>query len=466
MVVKESPFDWEHVARPFIPMDDLIIYEMHVWGFTAKADVAQPGTFLGIIEKIPYLLDLGINAIELMPIHPFDDHKNYWGYSSINFFAIMAKYGTVHDFKTMVRELHRAGIEVILDVVYNHTSDNNSLWDIDRETYYLLSQDGHPMNFSGCGNTLRANHPVVQELILSSLRYFVAQMRVDGFRFDLASTLSRDDDGTPLDHPPIIEAISRDPILAKTKLIAEPWDPGGLYQVGRFHGRFSEWNGRFRDEVRSFIKGTGDTNLFTQRILGSPDLYMTPTRSINFITAHDGFTLRDLVSYNEKHNEANGEEGRDGENNNTSWNCGVEGQSDDPAIRDLRERQVSNFLLALFVAQGIPMLLMGDEYGHTRNGNNNTWCQDNDLNYFQWGEHCDLVGPLIKLRRSLGPLEVFEIDHSYVALKSDNYFVAWNASHEGKTPTLPDGNWERILGTTHLPMVPYSSIVLRNKNLL
>lgn len=411
-----EPFHWGADTPPNIPLKELIIYEMHVRGFTQdpSSGVAHRGTFLGIIEKIPYLKELGINAIELMPIHAFNERENvnrnpkngkllfqYWGYSSINFFSLMTKYGTgkasvINEFKTMVKELHANNIEVILDVVFNHTAEGNregphlSYKGLENSVYYMLGPNGEYYNFSGCGNTLNCNHPIVRELIRDSLRYWVKEMHVDGFRFDLASILVRSHDGIPLMSPPLIEAIAKDPILANIKLIAEAWDAGGLYQVGTFPGMgvFSEWNGIYRDNVRRFIRGTdGEAGKFATRLSGSEDLYgkgRTPAHSINFIVAHDGFSLFDLVSYNEKHNEENGEQNRDGANNNESWNCGVEGPSEKGKINSLRMRQTRNFHLALMVSQGVPMILMGDEYGHTKFGNNNSWCHDSRLNWFQW----------------------------------------------------------------------------------
>ncbi|MGE3535308.1 MAG: glycogen debranching protein GlgX [Parachlamydiales bacterium] len=419
-VVLESPFDWEDDSPPNIPTKDLVIYEMHVRSFTQhpSSKVKSPGTFLGIMEKIPYLKKMGINAIELMPIFEFNECeidvknpktqeplKNVWGYSTINFFAPMNRFsaasawaGAIDEFRTLVKELHKNQIEVILDVVYNHTAEGGtkgpcfSFRGIDNSIYYMLSPNGDYMNFSGTGNTFNCNHPVVAQLIVDSLRYWVAEMHVDGFRFDLASILTRSENGTPLPSPYVVDAITNDPILANIKLIAEAWDAGGLYQVGNFpgQGQWSEWNGKFRDTVRKFIKGTDDlSGEFAWVMCGSQHIYghdRRPYHSINFVTAHDGYTLKDLVSYQDKHNEENGEENRDGANDNESWNCGAEGPTDDEKIRKLRDRQLRNFHTALLLAIGTPMLLMGDEYGHTRNGNNNTWCQDNELNWFLWDE--------------------------------------------------------------------------------
>lgn len=409
-------FDWEEDTSPNIPMKDLIIYEMHVRGFTQDqtSNVEKKGTFLGMIDKIPYLKSLGINAVELLPIFEFNERENpkknpitnkplfqYWGYSTINFFSPMRRFASenpILEFKQLVKALHANGIEVILDVVYNHTSEGNqdgpilSYKGIENSVYYMLGPNGEYYNFTGCGNTFNCNHPVVRHFIINSLHYWVTEMHVDGFRFDLASILCRGHDGIPLERPPVVEAISLDPILSHTKLIAEAWDAGGLYQVGSFpgFGKWSEWNGRYRDEVRAFIKGTDNlVGRFATRLSGSEDLYgrgRSPLNSINFIIAHDGFTLADLVSYNGKHNEENGEDNRDGTDDNVSWNCGAEGETKDPAILQLRAQQMRNFHVALMISQGIPMLHMGDEYAHTKKGNNNTWSQDSRLNWFLWDE--------------------------------------------------------------------------------
>lgn len=413
-----QPFDWQEDTHPNIPLKELIIYEMHVRGFTqdSSSGVKHPGTLLGLIEKIPYLKSLGINAVELLPIYEFGERMNprinpttkeplynYWGYSTVNFFSLMNRYTTdlkqgIHEFKTLVKELHANGIEVILDVVYNHTAEGNSegpllsFKGIENSSYYILGPNGEYYDFTGCGNTFNANQPVVRELIRESIRYWVKEMHVDGFRFDLASALTRSTNGTPLGSPPLIEALTLDPLLANTKLIAEAWDAGGLYQVGTFPswGVWAEWNGKYRDDVREFIKGTdGKINIFATRLCGSQDLYgkgRSPFHSINFVTCHDGFTLKDLVSYNGKHNEANGEDNKDGDNNNLSWNCGYEGETTDRKTLILRQRQMRNFLLTMLTSQGVPMILMGDEYGHTKNGNNNTWCQDGPINWFLWNK--------------------------------------------------------------------------------
>ncbi|KAI4307430.1 hypothetical protein L6164_030621 [Bauhinia variegata] len=419
------PFDWgENYKLPNIPEKNLVIYEMNVRAFTidesSGLDHDVCGSYLGVIEKIPHLLELGINAVELLPIFEFDelefqrrpnprDHMiNTWGYSTINFFAPMSRYASSgggpvsasREFKQMVKALHCAGIEVILDVVYNHTNEaddehpyTTSFRGIDNKVYYMLDKNGQLLNFSGCGNTLNCNHPVVMELILDSLRHWVTEYHVDGFRFDLASVLCRGSDGSPLSAPPVIRAIAKDAVLSRCKIISEPWDCGGLYLVGRFPNwdRWAEWNGKYRDDVRRFIKGdTGMKGSFATRVAGSSDLYRVnkrkPYHSINFVIAHDGFTLHDLASYNFKHNEANGEGGNDGSNDNFSWNCGFEGETNDASIRALRSRQMKNFHLALMISQGVPMMLMGDEYGHTRFGNNNSYGHDTAINHFLWDQ--------------------------------------------------------------------------------
>ena len=411
-------FDWEGDRPLEIPPEDLIIYEMHVRSFTRhpSSGVKHPGTFAGICDKIPYLKELGVNAIELMPIFEFDEFENskpnhetgetllnYWGYSTVGFFAPKAGYAAtgrlgmqVDELKNTIKELHRNGIEVILDVVFNHTAEGNeqgpyiSFRGIDNKTYYMLTPEGYYYNFSGCGNTLNCNNPIVRNLVLDCLRYWASEYHIDGFRFDLASILGRNPWGAPLANPPLLETLAFDPILAKCKLIAEAWDAGGLYQVGSFpaYGRWGEWNGKYRDSIRQFLKGDGNVGDMAQRLQGSPDLYAaserSPATSINFITAHDGFTLTDLVSYDYKHNYANGEGNKDGTNDNYSWNCGAEGATEDIGINTLRNRQIRNAIALLMVSQGIPMLLMGDEIGRTKKGNNNTYCHDNELNWLDW----------------------------------------------------------------------------------
>ncbi|VTS03846.1 glycogen debranching protein GlgX [Tuwongella immobilis] len=416
---RNGPYDWQEDAPPLIAYEDSIIYELHVRGFTCHptAGVQHPGTFRGLIEKIPYLKWLGVTAIELLPIHEFDECdcpfvnpdtgeplRNFWGYNSISFAAPKgayasnaAEHGQFNEFRDFIRACHSAGIEIILDVVFNHTGEGDdrgrtySFRGLDNELYYLLSSDGHYLNYSGCGNTLNCNHPVVRDLILTCLRYWVGDMHVDGLRFDLASILGRDSRGNLMIEPPIIEMITEDGILAGTKLIAEPWDAAGAYQVGGFpYGRrWSEWNGHYRDDVRRFWRGDlGFTGAVATRLCGSADLYewngRKPRHSINFITCHDGFTLADLVSYNHKHNWANGEGNRDGMNENYSWNCGVEGETDDPHIHGLRRRQAKNLFATLMLSQGVPMMLAGDEFLRTQQGNNNAWCQDNDISWVDW----------------------------------------------------------------------------------
>ncbi len=414
IVVDTSTYDWEGDRHPHHSFAKTIIYELHVKGFTRHPNSGiqadKMGTYAGLIEKIPYLKDLGITAVELLPVFQFDEQDapegktNYWGYSPVSFFAPHRAYssckdsmGPINEFRDMVKALHKADIEVILDVVYNHTTENDengptlNLKGVENSTYYLLEDynEGYA-NYSGCGNTVNANHSVVRRMIRDSLRFWVSEMHVDGFRFDLASILTRDESGNPQVNPPILWEIESDPVLAGTKLIAEAWDAAGLYQVGNFIGdRWSEWNGKFRDDVRSFMKGDkGTVSDFASRILASPDIYghrnRPPEVSVNFITCHDGFTLNDLVSYNEKHNEANGENNRDGENNNLSWNCGVEGPTTDLDIEKLRERQIKNFLVAILLPYGVPMLLMGDEVRRTQLGNNNAYCQDNEISWFDW----------------------------------------------------------------------------------
>jgi glycogen operon protein len=416
-VVVDDDFDWDDDESPGRTLENLVIYEVHAKGFTASASsgVAHPGTYLGFIEKIPHLVELGVNAVELLPVHEncSEDfllqrgRTNYWGYSTLSFFAPESSYGTrtapgceVREFKTLVRALHRAGIEVILDVVYNHTVEGSelgptlSLRGIDNTSYYQLTGDGrHPArwyeNPTGCGNSLDLALPATLRLVMDSLRYWVRVMHVDGFRFDLASVLGRED-GAFRHTSSFFDAVSQDPVLSRVKLIAEPWDLG-TYEVGNFPVDWAEWNGKFRDTARKFLKGdAGQLRELGLRITGSSDLYAddgrAPYNSVNFITCHDGFTLRDLVSYNEKHNEANGEENRDGSSDNQSWNCGAEGDTGDAAVDELRRRQAKNALCLLLFAAGTPMLLGGDEFWRTQRGNNNAYCQDNDLSWFDWND--------------------------------------------------------------------------------
>jgi isoamylase len=424
VVVDSSAYDWEGDKPLCLPSARTIIYEMHVRGFTrhpsSGLSETTRGTYAGLIEKIPYLQKLGITAVELLPVFQFDAQDsppgkvNYWGYAPVSFFAPHQAYcsckdplGSVNEFRDMVKALHRAGIEVILDVVFNHAAEGDErgptlcLRGIDNRSYYILEDGGaRYANYTGTGNTLNTNHPVVRRMIVDSLRYWIEEMHVNGFRFDLASILTRDASGQPLPNPPVIWDIESDPSIAGTKLLAEAWDAAGLYQVGSFVGdAWKEWNGRFRDDVRDFFRGEpGSVRRVADRMVGSPAIYGHKQReaeqSVNFVTCHDGFTLNDLVSYNEKHNEANGEDNRDGANDNRSWNCGIEGPTDDPGIEKLRNRQVKNYLTVTLMSLGVPMILMGDEVRQTQGGNNNAYCQDNEISWFDWtgGEkHADVL---------------------------------------------------------------------------
>jgi len=445
-------FDWEGDSPLEIRDEDLVIYEMHVRSFTQSetSGVKFRGTYAGIVEKIPYLKKLGINAVELMPVFEFDEFENsrihpdtgerlynYWGYSTVAFFAPKAgfastgKFGMqVDEFKQLVKELHRANIEVILDVVFNHTAEGNehgpsiSFKGLDNKIYYMLTPEGYYYNFSGTGNTLNCNNPVVRNLVLDCLRYWASEYHIDGFRFDLASILGRDPWGAPLNNPPLLESLAFDPILSSCKLIAEAWDAGGLYQVGTFpaFGRWSEWNGKYRDTARRFLKGDeGQVGELAQRIQGSPDLYQWNGRSqatsINFITCHDGFTLADLVSFDQKHNEANGEFNRDGGDDNHSWNCGAEGWTDNPGILELRRKQAMNALGLLMTSRGTPMLLMGDEFGRSQHGNNNAYCIDSPVSWVDWNllksnEHLfNFAQALIAFRHQHPCLRINRFDH-------------------------------------------------------
>jgi len=439
VVVDPADYDWEGDTPLCRPSTQTIIYEMHVRGFTrhpsSSLSAKTSGTYAGLVEKIPYLQQLGINAVELLPVFQFDPQDaprglvNYWGYSPVSFFAPHSAYssrqdplGPVNEFRDMVKALHRAGIEVILDVVFNHTSEGDHrgptlcFRGFENDAYYILEQDRSRFaNYSGTGNTLNANHPIVRRMILDSLRYWVAEMHVDGFRFDLASILARVSSGQVMSNPPVLWDIESDPALAGTKFIAEAWDAAGLYQVGSFIGdSWKEWNGRFRDDVRAFFRGDDDTvTRIADRFLGSPAIYGHKERdaeeSVNFVTCHDGFTLNDLVSYNQKHNEANGEGNRDGADDNRSWNCGVEGPVDDPAIEGLRNRQVKNLLTFTMLSLGIPMIGMGDELRRSQSGNNNAYCQDNETSWFDWSlleKHSDVhrfLRLLIDRRRLRNP---------------------------------------------------------------
>ena len=415
VVIAENNYDWEGDTPLSLELSDLTIYEMHISGFTKSEssgiENSKRGTYAGVIEKIPYLKSLGINAVELLPVYAFDEQDapigktNYWGYSPLNFFAIHNAYSVnkepisaINEFKDMVKAFHKAGIEVILDVVYNHTSESNydgplqCFKGFEPHTYYILDNNDKSkhQDFTGCGNSVNANHSVTHRMIIDSLKYWVEEMHVDGFRFDLASVLSRDEFGTPMQNPPVLWAIESEPTLSCTKLIAEAWDATGLYQLGVFTGdKWAEWNGKYRDDVRQFLKGNdGLTSTIASRIVGSPDVFKkdsySVSKSIHFITCHDGFTLNDLVSYNNKHNAENGENNMDGANDNHSWNCGVEGKTDDVKIEKLRLKQMKNFYVISLFSQGTPMILMGDEVRRTQNGNNNAYCLDSQVNWFDW----------------------------------------------------------------------------------
>ncbi len=479
VVAEPGAYNWGGDAplrRPFVKT---ILYEMHVGGFTkhpsSGIDPERRGTYAGLAEKIPYLVDLGISAVELLPVFAFDEQdgppglENYWGYAPISFFAPHGGYssrqdplGVLDEFRDMVKALHRAGIEVILDVVYNHTAESSGdgptlcFRGLSNETYYLLREDKSLYaDYTGCGNTMNANESVCRRLILDSLRYWVEEMHIDGFRFDLASILSRDKQGRPMASPPVLWDIESDPVLSNVKLIAEAWDAAGLYQVGTFVGEsWKEWNGRFRDDIRAFVKGNnGMATSVAYRLTGSPDIFQheerEPEQSINFITCHDGFTVNDLVSYNTKHNEANREGNRDGSNNNMSWNCGVEGPTDDADIERLRNRQVKNLLTLTLLSVGTPMLLMGDEVRRTQHGNNNAYCQDNETSWLDWTlveRHRDIhrfAKELIALRQSRDlPSERFDMTLNELLSRHP---VQWN----GVRLNSPDWSHEsHALGAT------------------
>lgn len=436
--VVKSSFDWGNVKQLEQPFEDLVIYETHVRGYTKdkSSGVSAPGTFAGLKDKIPYLKDLGINAVELMPIFEFDEMEsarvvdgvqlyNYWGYNTVSFFAPNTSYAFNEEhnhegdeLKSLIKALKENGIEVILDVVFNHTAEGNemgpcfSFKGIDNNVYYMLTPDAHYYNFSGCGNVMNCNHPVVRSFIIDCLRHWAIEYRVDGFRFDLASILGRDQNGAPMANPPILESLAFDPVLGKMKLIAEAWDAGGLYQVGSFPSwnRWAEWNGRYRDDMRSFLKGDdGMAGNAITRITGSRDLYSPESRghkaSVNFMTCHDGFTLYDLYSYNEKHNEKNGWNNTDGDNNGHSWNCGAEGETDDPNVNGLRRRLIKNAFAALLCSRGPAMFFAGDEFCNTQFGNNNAYCQDNIISWLDWSrleefkEIHDFVRHMIQFRK-------------------------------------------------------------------
>ena len=466
VVVNPAAYDWEGDRPLPAALGREVIYEMHVASFTAHPSSGLPepvrGTYAGLIQKIDYLKELGVTAVEFLPVHHFDPQDapenltNYWGYSSVSWFAPHAPFssdrsptGPVTEFRDMVKALHRAGIRVILDVVYNHTAEAGAdgpviSWrGFENSAYYMLEKDRSVFaDFTGCGNTVNANHSVARRLILDSLRYWVREMHVDGFRFDLAAALARGEDGQPLANPPVLWAIESDPALAGTRLIAEAWDIGGLNLVGSFPGeRYNVWNGPFRDTVRRFLRGDeGTVESLMARIVGSPDLFARrqgrPFESINFVTCHDGFCLRDLVSYERKHNEANGELGADGSNENLSWNCGVEGPTEEPQVAALREKQVRNFLCLLMVSHGTPMLLMGDETGHTRRGNNNPWCQDNELNWFDWDlahANAHLVRFTRELIRFTKSVDLLQGNRFWTATSHDQRgHISWHGTEPGR----------------------------------
>ena len=519
VLLPPQSFDWKGIPPPRIPRHDLVLYEAHLRAFTmGDPDNSAPGTFLGMTERLDHLQRLGVNALELMPIVEFDEleyhRKNpitgdplcqFWGYSPQNFFAPMRRYsawadqpdGPMRELQTLVLECHRRGICVILDLVYNHTAWPNVSWArIDPQSYYIHDVHGASTNYSGCGNTIQANHPITRRLILDSLRHFVSTYHIDGFRFDLTACLWRGARGELLGHAPLIEEIEADPLLREVLLIAEPWDAVGAYQVGATYSpRWLQWNGSFRDVTRRFAKGdTHQAGMLASRLCGSQDLFdwhgshptSSPQQSINFVTCHDGFTLADLVAYNHKHNQANGEENRDGSSHNDSWNCGVEGPTDFADVLQLRRRQQRKLLLLLLTAQGVPMLLMGDEVGLSRHGNNNTWCQDNALNAFPWEDisshqEYEWIQTLLALRQShkcfrhprfLGPHDIlfhgieehrpdWSPDSPLIAFtllgEKEQFFLAFSRTEELiplQLPQLPSGSEWRPLLHSSLPLAP------------
>lgn len=487
-VVVDDNFDWQgdrHLRRC---LSETIIYEMHVKGFTnhESSDVDHPGTYLGVIDKIPYLVSLGVTAVELMPVHEFpilasdgskSERPNYWGYDPLAFFAPHRGYAfdktpgaQVKEFKQMVKALHDAGIEVILDVVFNHTCEGNELGPVlsfkglENPVYYMLENDQrYYKNYSGCGNTVNGNHPIVREMIFHCLRHWVHNYHVDGFRFDLASILSRDRNGHLVPNPPLVEAIGQDPLLADTKIIAEAWDAAGAYQVGSFgEDRWAEWNGRYRDDIRSYWRGdAGTRGALATRLAGSADLYQPggrpPCSSINFITSHDGFTLSDMVSYREKHNLANGENNRDGDNHNFSENFGVEGPTDQPIIDQLRLRQIKNMIATLMLSQGVPMMVAGDEFRRTQNGNNNAYCQDNEISWLNW----DLVqtnAALVRFTRCL-----IDFRRNQPTVRRQQFLTGVPDSKDG----WADVSWFSPLGTAvdwHIPEQPIICLLASPKS--
>lgn len=472
-------FNWKSSTQPQIPMEDLIIYELHVRGYTIgnKSGVEFPGTFEGLAEKIPYMKELGINAVELMPIFEFDEINNnrevdgkklidYWGYNTVCFFAPNTSFSAkIEDnkegraLKEMIRDFHDNGIEVFLDVVFNHTAEGNengpffSFKGIDNNIYYMLTPEGYYYNFSGCGNTLNCNHPIVQQMILKCLRYWVSSYRIDGFRFDLATIMGRNESGAPMEDPPLLKSLAYDPLLGHVKLIAEAWDAGGLYQVGSFpdwNYRWSEWNGKYRDDLRRFLKGDGGlAGAVAQRIAGSPDLYNPVHRgtdvSVNFLTCHDGFTLYDIYSYNMKHNEMNGWNNTDGTDDNYSWNCGIEGETDDPQVLSLRHKLIRNACAVLMCSRGTPMFLAGDEFCNSKYGNNNSYCQDNEVSWLDWS--------LLEKNH-----DVFEFFRFMIAFRKKHEVIRYklhipsvcgfpDVSFHGRRAWEPDYSWDaRTIG--------------------
>ncbi|MDR1617946.1 MAG: glycogen debranching protein GlgX, partial [Treponema sp.] len=472
-IVIDDAFDWQHDAPLNYPLRFSVLYETHVKGLTKNPNsaAAHPGTYLGVIEKIPYLKELGITSLEFLPIQEFNENElprinpatgkplcNYWGYSTVAFFAPKGSYAAdrspgaqVREFKEMVRELHKAGIEVILDIVFNHTAEGNergptfSFRGIDNAIYYILNSNRrYYQNYSGCGNTVNCNHPVVRSFIMDCLHYWVVEMHVDGFRFDLGSILGRDQNGNLMENPPTLERIAEDPILSNTKIIAEAWDAGGAYQVGWFPGgRWAEWNDRYRDDVRRYWRGDPhETRHLATRLAGSSDLYLRdgrkPFHSINFVTSHDGFTMRDLVAYNGKHNGQNGEDNRDGGNANNSYNYGVEGPTDDPVLEDIRERQIKNFFTTLMVSLGTPMILGGDEIARTQRGNNNAYCQDNETSWYDWGGTERNRG----LLRFVREIIAFRLRHH--AFQRPEFYTG----RDGNYNAIPDIAWYDEMGRT------------------
>jgi glycogen operon protein len=473
IVIDDNDFDWQEDAPLNYPLRFSVLYETHVKGLTANPNsgVKHPGTYLGVIEKIPYFKELGITSLEFLPIQEFNEYEfprinsktgetltNYWGYSTVAFFAPKESYavdhspgGQVRDFKLMVRELHKAGIEVILDIVFNHTAEGNeqgptfSFRGLDNPIYYILNDNKrYYQNFSGCGNTVNCNHPIVRTFIMQCLHYWVVEMHVDGFRFDLGSILGRDQHGKLMESPPMLERIAEDSVLSSTKIIAEAWDAGGAYQVGWFPGgRWAEWNDRYRDNVRRYWRGDQkETRYLATRLSGSSDLYLRdgrkPFHSINFITSHDGFTLSDMVSYNSKHNENNGEENHDGSENNNSFNYGFEGPTLDPVLKNIRERQLKNFFTTLLISLGTPMILGGDEIGRTQQGNNNAYCQDNEVSWYDWS----LLEKNTELFRFVKEMIAFRLRHPGF-MRPEFY-----TGREGNYNAIPDINWYNEKGAS------------------